>query len=228
MTKNLFASAVFAGVIAGTIAAALQLYFVIPVLLEGELYEAGQRVHFVVDGTTQSEAGAPSMAGEFTRHLSTLGFNVVTFSGFALILVALMSMAEGLGKSINARTGLLWGLSGFLAFHLAPAAGLPPELPGTVGAEVGARQIWWSITILATAIGIGLIALTEGWKLPVIGAVLILLPHLYGAPHLDTYFGVAPPELAGHFTTISMGVAAVSWTILGCLTGLFWSRFTAE
>ena len=39
MTKNLLTSAVLAGVAAGLIAALLQLTFVIPHLMEGELYE---------------------------------------------------------------------------------------------------------------------------------------------------------------------------------------------
>ena len=54
MTRNLLASAVFAGVAAGLLAALVQFVFVIPTLLEGELYETGARVHFAENGTPQS------------------------------------------------------------------------------------------------------------------------------------------------------------------------------
>ena len=46
MVKNLFVSAICAGIAAGLLASVLQFTFVIPVLLEGELYETGARVHF--------------------------------------------------------------------------------------------------------------------------------------------------------------------------------------
>jgi predicted cobalt transporter CbtA len=49
MVKNLFVSAICAGIAAGLLASVLQFTFVIPVLLEGELYETGARVHFSTD-----------------------------------------------------------------------------------------------------------------------------------------------------------------------------------
>ena len=38
------------------------------------------------------------------------------------------------------RTALIWGICGFIAVSLAPAFSLPPELPGTAAAALGARQ----------------------------------------------------------------------------------------
>jgi predicted cobalt transporter CbtA len=52
--------------------------------------------------------------------------------------------------------------------------------------------------------------------LPLAGVVLMVIPHLLGAPHLDTFFGVAPPELAAEFATLSLGAAAAGWVLLGC------------
>ena len=49
MAKNLFVSAICAGIAAGLLASVLQFTFVIPLLLEGELYETGARVHFGAD-----------------------------------------------------------------------------------------------------------------------------------------------------------------------------------
>ncbi|SFL67319.1 CbtA family protein [Shimia aestuarii] len=225
MTKNLLSSAVFAGLIAGLIAALLQFVFVIPLLLEGELYESGQRVHFLVDGMTQSEKGGPGLGNEWGRHLMTVAFNVVTYTGYGLLLVAAMGFArERTGLQITVQNGLIWGLCGFIAVQLAPAMGLPPELPGTPAAEVAPRQVWWIGTILATAIGLALIAFGRGVLVHAVALLLILMPHLFGAPHLDTYFGIAPPELSAEFATISLGVAAVGWCLLGYFSAYFLAR----
>ncbi|WP_435140505.1 CbtA family protein [Pseudopelagicola sp. nBUS_19] len=225
MAKNLLSSAVFAGLIAGLIAALLQFLFVIPLLLEGEMYESGARVHFLVDGMTQSDKNRPGLGNEWGRHLMTVGFNVVTYTGYALLLVAAMGYArEKTGLSITARRGLLWGFCGFIAVQLAPAAGLPPELPGTPAAELAPRQIWWFATIIATGFGLALIAFGKTLPAHILGLTAILLPHFIGAPHLDTYFGIAPPELSAEFATISLGVALIGWSLLGYFSGYFFDR----
>ena len=102
--------------------------------------------------------------------------------------------------------------------------GLPPELPGTTAADLVARQIWWVATAAATVAGLALIAFGGDLPKGLIGAALILLPQLIGAPHLDTYFGIAPPELSAQFATASLGVAAASWAVLGLVAAHFWSR----
>ncbi|MEP3632099.1 MAG: CbtA family protein [Shimia thalassica] len=225
MTKNLVSSAVFAGLIAGLIAALLQFVFVIPLLLEGELYEGGERVHFLVDGMTQSEKGSPALGNDWARHLMTIGFNAVTYTGYGLLLLVAMGVArERTSTQITAKNGLIWGLCGFIAIQLAPAMGLPPELPGTPAAELAPRQMWWFLTIIASVIGLLVIAFGRGVVMLLLGMVILLLPHIIGAPHLDTYFGIAPPELSAEFVTVSMGVAAVGWTLLGYFAAYFFER----
>jgi cobalt transporter subunit CbtA len=225
MSKNLLSSAVFAGLIAGSIAALLQFLLVIPLLLEGELYESGQRLHFLVDGMTQSDKGAPGLGTDWARHAMTVAFNVITYTGYALIMVAAMGAARAkLDVEITAKSGLIWGLCGFIAVQLAPAVGLPPELPGTLAAELAPRQIWWVSTILATTVGLSLIAFAREGVWQAAGGVLILLPQLIGAPHLDTYFGVAPPELAAEFVTQSLGMAAIGWCLMGYFSAYFLSK----
>ena len=214
MTKNLFVSAICAGIAAGLLASALQFTFVIPVLLEGELYETGARVHFGTYGSPQSDRGAPTLAGDWLRHSMTVAFNIVTYTGYGLLLSAMISFATFKGITTTAKQGLIWGLCGYIAVQLAPAISLPPELPGTIAAEVGQRQLWWISTILASAAGLGLIAFGHSY-LPLAGVVLMAIPHLLGAPHLDTFFGVAPPELAAEFATLSLGAAAAGWVLLG-------------
>lgn len=226
MNQKFLTSALFAGVAAGLIAAALQFVFVTPSLLEGELYESGAKIHFAVDGSPQSPRGGVErdLLGELSRHGMTLAFNMVTYVGFGFLMVALMALAEIKGwAKITPRQGLIWGLAGFVAVQLAPAIGQPPVLPGTVGAEVGPRQMWWMATIVASGLGIGLLAFGRSW-LPLAGIALLIAPHVIGAPVLDTYFGVTPAELSAQFVSLSLGMAAAGWTALGFFTAFFWTR----
>lgn len=223
MTKNLLSSAVLAGVAAGLIAALLQFYFVIPHLMEGELYETGERVHFATDGSTQSERAQPALGADFARHGMTIAFNLVTYTGYGLILLALMVFAERKGHVLSARTGLIWGVAGFIAVQLAPGIGQPPVLPGAIGSEVGPRQAWWAFTILCTALALALIAFGKGWS-ALLSVPLLLAPHIIGAPYLDTYYGVAPPELSARFAALSFGTALAGWSLLGFFCAWFWTK----
>lgn len=224
MTKHLLSSALFAGLATGICGAVLQFIFVTPLLLEGELFETGARIHFSANGTPQSEMGGVSLAGELPRHAMTMVMNIIAYTGFALMMVAGFALAERQGHVVTPKSGLIWGLGGFLAVQLAPAFGLPPELPGTIAADVVARQIWWLSTVIASIAGLSLIAFGDGIAKAAAGVVLLLIPHLVGAPHLDTYWGIAPPELSAHFATASLGVAAISWSIMGLVAAFFWSR----
>jgi len=228
MTRHMLTSALFAGVATGLLATLLQFVFVIPLLLEAELYETGARIHFATNGSPQSVAGVPALGNDWGRHIMTLTFNIITFSAYALILVALFGLARIRGVNVTARQGVVWGVAGFVAVQLAPALGLPPELPGAITSEVGPRQIWWSATILATAGGLGLIAFGRSGLPVVFGALLLLVPHIIGAPHLDTYYGIAPPELSAHFATRSLGVGAAGWALLGFFTAYFWTRLDSD
>lgn len=229
--KQIFASAIFAGLGAGLVAFVLQFLFINPLLIEGELYESGIRAHFAasLDAPVQSPAGLDvGYERDFTRDAQTFGFNLITYTAFALILIAAMALADRFGRVVTPRQGIIWGLGAFASVQLAPAFGLPPELPGTVAAEVGLRQTWWIGCVLATGVGIGLIAFTRGLATMAAGAFLIALPHLVGAPHLDTYFGIAPPELAAHFATSSLAVSAATWVVLGALASHFWTHFAED
>lgn len=223
MTKNLVTSAVLAGVVTGVFAALLQLWFVIPHLLEGELYETGARVHFATDGSTQSDRGQPALGGDFGRHAMTVGFNIVTYTGYAFLMIAAMVFARGKGYPITPKIGLIWGIAGFIAVQMAPAIGQPPVLPGAIGAEIGPRQAWWAGTIIATSVGLALIAFARG-PAALLAIPLLLAPHIIGAPYLDTYFGVAPPELSARFAMLSLGAALAGWALLGCLSAYFWCK----
>ncbi|WP_085895415.1 CbtA family protein [Limimaricola soesokkakensis] len=223
MLKQIGASALFAGLAAGVFAALLQLWFVVPLLMEAELYESGARAHFT-DGHIGSDAGAPPLGDAMGRHLGTLAINIVGWIGFGFVLAAGFALAARRGVEVDARRGLLWGLGGFVALSLAPAFGLPPELPGTFAAEIGERQTWWAFCVIATALGLALMAFGRGPAWLAGGVALIAAPHLIGAPHLDRYFGSAAPELAAMFSARALGVSAAAWAFLGLAAGWIWSR----
>ena len=223
MAKHVFSSALFAGLGAGILATLLQLVFIVPTLVEAELYESGSKTHFS-EGVAQSPAGVPDIMGEMTRHLGTFGSNLVTYVGFALILVALFMAADRMGREIDARTGAIWGLCGFIAVNLAPAFSLPPALPGAVGPDITLRQTWWILTIIATLCGLGLLGYGKSLLAAAGGIALIVVPHVIGAPQLDTYYGVAPPEVGARFVARSLGVACAVWVGMAAIAGWLWSR----
>ncbi len=167
---------------------------------------------------------AAEEGGAVSRDAMTSLFFGLAYVGYGLGLLAGYGLAEAFGKRVTLREGLLWGIAGYAAFQLAPAMGLEPELPGTMAADLAARQIWWIATAICTAAALGLLGYGKGVA-SVIGAVALLaVPHVIGAPELESYSGVAPPELASSFAARSLGVGLIVWSALGALAGWLWSR----
>jgi len=107
---------------------------------------------------------------------------------------------------------------------LAPAAGLSPELPGVAAAALESRQIWWAATVALTAGALWLIAFVRtGWALPA-AIVLVVVPHLIGAPHPEAHTGPAPPEIAADFAARVLAIGFVSWAVLGAVAAWIWDR----
>lgn len=226
MFTRILTSALFAGAVAGLLAALLQLYFVQPVLLHAELYEGGDLVHF---GATSEVSAHPELGGldPVRDGLSTV-FTMLVYSGYALIMIALMSLAEQRGAVISARTGLIWGVAGFLVVHFAPGFTLAPEVPGVAAADVYARQVWWFATVAAAAVALWLIAFGHSWKVWGPAVVLLLAPHVIGAPEPDVFTGPVPTEIGALFAARAYGVGLAAWVMVGCLGGYFWSRESAS
>lgn len=222
MFSRILTSAVFAGAAAGLIAALLQLFFVQPVLLHAELYESGALVHF---GADRAVAAVQDLGGiDLMRDGLSILFTMLTYSGYALLLIAGMALAEERGAEINGRSGLLWGLAGFIAFHLAPGVTLAPEVPGVAAADVGARQVWWFATVAAAGVAMWLIAFGKNWMTWALAAVFLLAPHAIGAPQPEVFTGPVPTELGALFAARALGVGMAAWVLLGCFAGFFWRR----
>jgi cobalt transporter subunit CbtA len=117
---------------------------------------------------------------------------------------------------------IVWGIAGFAAFQLAPAMGLAPELPGTLAADLGARQVWWWGTVASTAIGLGLLGYGRGLVTTAIAVVLLVAPHVIGAPELEGFSGVAPPEVAAAFGSASWR-RPCGWALMGWV-GFVWAK----
>lgn len=222
MFTRILTSALFAGAVAGLIAALLQLIFVQPLLLHAELYESGELVHFGASSTVP----AHQEVGGFNavRDGLSVVFTMLVYSGYALILVALMSLAEERGARINGRTGIVWGLAGFFVVHFAPGFSLAPEVPGVAAADVAARQVWWFATVFAAGIAVWLIAFGRNWVAWGAAVVLLLAPHVIGAPEPDVFTGPVPTELGAQFAARAYGVGMAAWVLIGCFAGYFWSR----
>lgn len=221
MYSRFLISALFAGAGAGLIAGILQLIFVQPVLLHAELYESGQLLHFGADPVSAH----PELPGfDAMRDGLSLIFTMLTYTGYALILIAAMGIAEDRGADIDGRAGIIWGIAGFVAFHLAPGITLAPEVPGVAAADVGARQIWWFATVGAAIVALWLIAFGRNWMAWGIAGILLAAPHLIGAPEPDAFAGPVPTEIAALFAARAFGVGLAAWVLLGCFAGYFWQR----
>jgi len=221
MFTRILTSALFAGFAAGLIAAVLQLVFVQPVLLHAELYETGAKLHF---GTEGSSAHGPAMAFDAMRDGLSILFSGLIYTGYGLILVAAMALADERGVKITPRKGILWGIAGFIAVHFAPAISLPPEVPGSAAADVAVRQVWWFSTVAVTGLAMALIAFGQSWKTWGAAVLLLIAPHLIGAPHPEIFQGTTPPELASLFATRALGVGLSVWALLGLFAAYFWQR----
>lgn len=220
----------------------LQAFTTEPLILHAEEFEGGAAPHHhdisaapaATSGggwfaawaheTAAGEAEEWGPADGFERTAYTALANLVVGIGASLMLLGFMVFRGG---AIDARTGLLWGIGAFFAFSLLPSLGLPPELPGTPAAEIVSRQTWWLATAGLSAAGIALIVLGRQWWAWTGGAILIVAPHVVGAPvppSLDVNY---PGALAGEFVIASLVVSAGLWLTAGTLSAWLYQRQSA-
>ncbi len=210
MFGRIVLTAVLAGLVAGVFLWGAHMVKTTPLILAAEVYESAET----------PAGGGPNQG--FERAANTLLVDVLAGVGFAFLLTGAIAMA---GRPVDWRLGIAWGLGGFAAFFAAPSLGLPPELPGMQAADLAARQAWWLATAAATAIGLGLAAFSVRSWIKALAVVLIVLPHLIGAPSVAHDPGSVPAELASEFAIATMVVTGLFWMVLGGLTGYFYGRF---
>ena len=226
ITRVLFA-AILAGIAAGLIMSLIQHTKVVPYILQAEAYESGETApsahsHGETKDTHEhGEDWAPHSG--FERTAFTFLGNVIVGVAFALVLAGATMLT---GLPLTASNGVTWGLMGFLAFTLAPSAGLPPELPGMIAADLNARQVWWWATVAATAGGIIMLFKFPSLPFKVAATALIAAPHLIGAPHVPVADAATdvPAALANAYAAASIATSAVLWILIGAFLGRLLSR----
>jgi len=242
MFRTILFSAFGAGVAVCLALTALQMFTTEPLILHAEEFEGAGHSHGPAaahdHGADAAAAAAHDLdadaaaaaadepeewgpADGFERTAFTALANFVIGIAASLILIALMILS---GRPINVRTGVLWGAGAFVAVALLPGLGLPPELPGTPAGELLDRQVWWFGTAIASAIGIGLIAFGGSWLTTVAGLVVIVIPHIIGAPVPPSHDVDYPGALAGEFVVASMVVSLVLWSLAGAASGWLYKR----
>lgn len=239
MIVRLLSAALAAGFFAAVVATGLQLALTSPLIIEAERYETGThaamplgdvlpanwivQVHEHVHGDASPDAAPEWQPGAGLPRMAFTGLaTLIGGVGYALLLGAVMI---AIGTEPTPERGLGYAVAGFLAVALAPALGLPPELPGSEAAPLAARQAWWVMTAVSTAMGLYLILVR---RVPITilgGLVLIVAPHIAGAPEVAETKSALPAGLAAQFAARSLAVSFVFWSVIGLGFGWAWQRF---
>jgi len=237
--RRIVLCALLVGAIAGLFVSAVQHWQLIPIIAAAEVFEGAAEpadalavaAHDHADahgGAHVHEEDAWEPEDGVERHVWTAIANVLTAIGFGLVLIAAIAGWEQLrGRPLaSARSGLLWGLAGWVSVFALPSLGLPPEIPGSAAAALDARQSWWLLAVACSASGLALVAFVPG-RLRWLGIAVLALPFAIGAPHLDGgAFAAYGDEvarqmeaLAGRFAVAATIASALEWLALGSLAG---------
>lgn len=220
MFGRIFLPALIAGIVAGLLITLLQAVTTMPLIRAAEMYQSAPVHTHEGDASpahVHEEEGAPPI-------FFTFAANVIAGIGYAMLLAGCLALH---GRPVDARRGLLWGAAGFAVFVLAPSLGLPPQSPGMMSSELGARQAWWVCAAAAAALGIWLAVFARFRMAGLLGIVVALVPHLVGAPQPADMGRAVPPELAARFAATVIVVGAIFWAVLGWLLGALYARFQA-
>ena len=236
MIRSIFYPGLLAGILAGLFIFGAQQVKIVPMVFEAESYEgqaAGGHGHGAAqaaaprsgsheDGGGHSHGDDEwSPADGLERTAFSLFSNLITAIGFGLALSAAFVLSR---RRVSWREGIIWGLAGFAAVHLAPAFGLPPELPGMAAEEdLVARQTWAMATTVLTAGGLALLFLGKRMLWRIAGALLIAAPHFVQIERVHVEHAV-PVELVSQFIVATLVVTALFWMLLGALTSYFSGR----
>lgn len=206
-------AALLAGGAAGLLLTAVQQWQVTPIILTAEKFETAISAQEQVGHSHAAATWHPADGAE--RILFTLLTNILAGIGFALLIVAGMSLRNHSGW----QKGLLWGFAGYIVFFAAPSLGLHPKVPGTTGAPLLEQQLWWVSTVAASAGGLALLAFGRSLLLRAMAVVLLVMPHVFGAPLPDIASSLVPQQLSDDFILATTLANAIFWLSLGGLGG---------
>lgn len=233
MLRRILIVALIAGGLSGVVMSGVQMLWSVPLIIAAEAYEnvpadasteANPSLHIHADGSTHDHGSGEVWApeGPYERAFWTVVTNVLLGVGAGLVMTAFLALRR---NPTTLRTGLLFGAAAFVSFSLAPALGLPPELPGMPGAELQGRQSWWFATAICTAIALAVIVYTPQVWIRVLAVLVIVMPHVIGAPQPLSHDTALPYEMIREFIVASMITTAIFWLALGGLIGALAEKF---
>lgn len=150
-------------------------------------------------------------------------------AGSLVLQLVLLSRPDLTGAALL-RTGLLWGLAGFLVMVLAPWLAQPDTVPGKIPSENGDKLFLWVFAVGVTAVGLqalrrpGVNPLTGRFA----GLVLLALPLLIGSlgwtgtpDRLDTPgYGLLADTDPDFGVWRLLGLNLLFWLLLGVFSAL--------
>ncbi|HEC14862.1 MAG TPA: cobalt transporter [Rhodospirillales bacterium] len=216
MLTRIILSALLAGLIGGVVSFGTSMWKTTPIIVHAEVYEDPA----AAPTATEDKVWAPKNG--FERNAYTFLSGLVTTIGFAFLLVGAIALS---GRDVDWKKGLLWGLAAFGAIFAWPSLGLAPEPPGLVAADLAARQIWWLGTVASAAVALVLLFLVRGALWKGVGVILLAVPHIIGAPGVVVEAGRVPAELASEFASASLILTALTFLVLGAMSGHFYRKF---
>lgn len=219
--RNLVLSAVIIAIIAGLFLSLYQYFVITPIILASEVYEI---IEPIKDNTVKiwsPEDGIERSSFSFVA-------NFLLCFAYGLLLLSAMAIKN----SITLVQGIFWGLAAYLSIFIAPALGLAPEIPGMEAAHLEGRQTWWIFTVLSTIFALWLIAF-KPITFKAIGGLLLIVPHLIGAPQATHHGFVNTNPQAVHALTalwhdfiLQTSLAnALLWLIIGSLSAFLTAKF---
>jgi len=219
--RNLVLSAFSIAIVAGLFLSLYQEFIITPLILNAEIYE-------VLEPANNHTAEAWSPADGVERSGFSFIANFLVCFAYSLFLMSLMATRH----SINLSQGAFWGISAYISIFIAPALGLPPEIPGMEAAFLEGRQAWWILTVLLTAIGLWSIAFKSG-AFKFVGLIMLITPHIIGAPQPEFHgFANQDPQAILALTTLwhdfimQTSIAnALLWLIIGVLSSFLVNKF---
>ncbi|NOQ16305.1 MAG: hypothetical protein GQ581_04530 [Methyloprofundus sp.] len=198
-----------------------QFSFVNPIIFAAENFEIAETGISIAVEPWSPEDG-------IERSFFTFLANFLMSLAYGLILASAMAF-RGTNSALK---GLIWGMAGYLTLFVAPSLGLPPEIPGMAAAELSQRQNWWLLTVILTGIGLAVLAFSPRYYKGA-GIILLILPHLIGAPnpaihgfsHPDPNAITVLMELWQQFIIQTSIANALLWIIIGLSTGYLCRKF---
>jgi len=233
--KRIAAAVLVSGVLAGALLTAVQQVQVSKIILQAEVYEEAAQAATAAAGHDHStetsairshehdhEADAWEPANGVERTGYTVLANISMAIGFALFLAAAICVS---GRQVGWRSGLLWGAAGYLVFSWRRRSVCRRKCRARRPRRCMTDNCGGCLAAGSTALGLGIFVYARHRLLKLLGLVLLLVPHLVGAPQPEVHASAAPESLALAFIQATAIANAVFWLALGGLTGFFYKKF---